>query len=116
MQKYYIAEGLASGHCVCVIDEHAEDFMQDVMWYPRSSSTPTAEPTVTASSSSQESDGVAGGDFRDDEEELSQEDRKVKIAWRYENMKTFQTTVSAPSSYVHILSVFLRKSPHRICS
>lgn len=101
VQRYFIAEGLACGHRMCIIDDFAKDFMQDVMWVPRSSSAPSAETDGSASSSVKEGDGMTGGDLKEDEE-LSQEDRKVKIAWRYENMKTFQTTVLASSSYVNI--------------
>ena len=82
VQKYFIAEGLACGHRVCIIDDSAQDFVQDVMWFPRSSSATIGEAAGTASYSVKEGDDMDRGDFKEDEEELSQEDRKVKIAWR----------------------------------
>ncbi|KAJ3545065.1 hypothetical protein NMY22_g2573 [Coprinellus aureogranulatus] len=107
VQKYFIAEGLACGHCVCVVDEDAEAFIQDIMWYARSTSGTATEVCPT-----QDTGGVAGGDFKDDEEEVSPEDRKVKIAWRYENMKNFQTTIATPPStsadYCHVFDLTSR--------
>lgn len=100
VQKYYVAEGLACGHRVCVIDAFAEDFLKDLMWYPKTS-TLTAAPSVTTV----QTENTLGGDLEDDEDRLAETDRKVKIAWRYEQMKTFQTTVAAPSSYVDFRSV-----------
>lgn len=36
----------------------------------------------------------------EEDEKAGQYDDKIKIAWRYEQMKKFQTTVSSSTSYV----------------
>ncbi|KAF8167916.1 Elongator complex protein 4 [Crassisporium funariophilum] len=78
IQKYFTAQGLASGHRVCVIGQDAELFVRDIMWFPKTSGQK-----------------AAAGDS-DDDEKVDQS-HKVKIAWRYENMKRFKTTVGATS-------------------
>ncbi|KAJ7462667.1 Elongator complex protein 4 [Mycena galericulata] len=67
VQKYFVAQGLAAGEKVCVVASAA--WVGECMWMP-----PTAA---------------------DDEEELAGSEDKIKIAWRYESMKPFQTTVGA---------------------
>ncbi|KAF5377686.1 hypothetical protein D9615_005236 [Tricholomella constricta] len=82
VQKYFIAQGLNCRHRLCVIDDNAEAFVKDIMWVARGRSGAAPEPTV-------------------DEVEMKagpQEDGQIKIAWRYEQMKPFQTTVSTSSS------------------
>ena len=78
VQKYYVAQGLASGHTVVVVDDDARGFVEECMWTPG----PSASTQTTAA---------------DDEEDESSKrhDTAIKIAWRYESMKQFQTTVSA---------------------
>ncbi|KAJ3493718.1 hypothetical protein NLJ89_g10954 [Agrocybe chaxingu] len=81
VQKYFLAQGLANGHRICLVGQDPESFVKDVMWFPKpQSATPSA------------------GDS--EEEEKGGESQKVKIAWRYENMKQFKTTVGNSSSYV----------------
>ncbi|KAG5648124.1 hypothetical protein DXG03_006078 [Asterophora parasitica] len=82
VQKYFIAQGLSCRHRLCVIDDNAEAFVKDIMWIPRARTGAVPELTVD----------------EDEEKPGSQEDQKIKIAWRYEQMKPFQTTVAAPSS------------------
>ncbi|KAH0590507.1 hypothetical protein H2248_000654 [Termitomyces sp. 'cryptogamus'] len=79
VQKYFIAQGLVSQHSLLILDDNAESFMRDIMWSPsgRGSTTP---------------------DQDEDEKIGQQEDQKIKIAWRYEKMKPFQTTVPVSSS------------------
>ena len=77
VQKYYASEGLASGHRVCIIDSNPEAFINDAMWFPKSMQQ-KEEPKGAAS----------------DEEDSGSSNDKVKIAWRYEQMKQFQTTVN----------------------
>jgi len=36
----------------------------------------------------------------EEDEKANQQDEKIKIAWRYEQMKQFQTTVPSSNSYV----------------
>ncbi|PCH33810.1 PAXNEB-domain-containing protein [Wolfiporia cocos MD-104 SS10] len=78
VQKYFVAQGLACGQNVCVVDDNADDFLAGCMWMPGSA------PTAT--------------DVADEEDDKAQDsDAKIKIAWRYEQMKQFQTTVPASS-------------------
>ncbi|KAI0080118.1 PAXNEB-domain-containing protein [Panus rudis PR-1116 ss-1] len=91
VQKYFIAQGIASGQKVVVVDDEARGFVGECMWMPGSSSLSSSQ------NQSQPSPGV-----KDDEEEedasSKEHDTKIKIAWRYEQMKQFQTTVSSASS------------------
>lgn len=79
--KYFTAQGLVSHHRLFIVDDNAEAFTRDIMWSPpgRSNITP---------------------DKDEDEKIGQQEDQKIKIAWRYGQMKPFQTTVHASSSTV----------------
>ena len=77
VQKYVIAQGIACGQRVCIIDDEAKDLVKECMWMPGSVST-SAE----------------------DDEESPRYDEKIKIAWRYEQMKKFETTVSS-TTYVY---------------
>lgn len=91
VQKYFVAQGLSAGHQLCIIDDNAEEFVKDIMWIPQNRST---APTPSL-----------GGE--DEENPGNPEDQKIKIAWRYEKMKPFQTTVSAAPLHVSYLTVFL---------
>ncbi|KIJ68240.1 hypothetical protein HYDPIDRAFT_81444 [Hydnomerulius pinastri MD-312] len=83
VQKYFVAQGLACGQKVCIIDDDAASFVKECMWIPSSSSnTPAPTPPVND----------------EDEENAAQSEDKIKIAWRYEQMKTFQTTVTSSNS------------------
>lgn len=81
VQKYFVAQGIASGHKVCIVHEDALSFAKECMWTPTSSSN---DPIAML-----------------DEGETVQSREKIKIAWRYEQMKKFETTVS--SLYVPVL-------------
>ncbi|KAH6917199.1 Elongator complex protein 4 [Coprinopsis sp. MPI-PUGE-AT-0042] len=91
IQKYYASEGLASGHHVCVIDSDPEAFIQDAMWYPKSMLQQKEDLKAVAT----------------DEEEDGPSNEKVKIAWRYEQMKQFQTTVNDQTSddFCHVFDL-----------
>jgi hypothetical protein len=43
----------------------------------------------------------------EDEEEEPQLDQKIKIAWRYDQMKKFQTTVSSSTPYVSLSTCWM---------
>ena len=74
VQKYFISQGLASGQQLCVVHDQPREFVEGCMW----------TPAFAASSMT----------VADDEEDKPQgQDSKIKIAWRYEQMKQFQTTV-----------------------
>lgn len=90
VQKYFVAEGLACGHRLVVVDSDPEDFVRDIMWYPKSYMTPKSK-----------NDGESADS--DDEEQTKGQDQKIKIAWRYEQMKQFQTSVKSPSLYVSLI-------------
>lgn len=80
VQKYFISQGLASGQDVCVIHDQAREFVEGCMWLPG---------------------GAAPAAADDEQEEKPQgDDAKIKIAWRYEQMKQFQTTVASSNQYV----------------
>ncbi|KAG1755089.1 PAXNEB-domain-containing protein [Suillus paluster] len=82
VQKYFVAQGLASGQKVCIIHDEPLRFARECIWMPGST------PSTPAQSSTAEDA---------DDERASQHDDKIKIAWRYEQMKKFQTTVSSNS-------------------
>ncbi|KAF8481217.1 Elongator complex protein 4 [Russula ochroleuca] len=76
VQKYFVSQGLASGQKVCVIDSNPRQFVSECMW----SSNGVLSPSVTTEV---------------EDKEDGNETTKVEIAWRYEHLKPFQTTVSA---------------------
>lgn len=83
VQKYFIAQGLACGQDVVVVDDSGKAFVEECLWLP-------GAPAISAKP------------IEDDEDEkASQHDDKIKIAWRYEQMKKFQTTISTSSLYVN---------------
>ncbi|KAH9847368.1 PAXNEB-domain-containing protein [Lenzites betulinus] len=85
--KYAVAQGLVSGQRVCVVGARAEAFLGECMWVPGSAAqTQSASPAGPST-------------FADDaeDEKASEHDTKIKIAWRYEQMKQFQTTVPTSS-------------------
>lgn len=87
IQKYFISQGLACGQKICIVDEDADAFLAECMWTP---SAPAHG--VGPSTAPEKEDG--------DEGKAGEEDAKIKIAWRYEQMKQFQTTVPASNQYV----------------
>lgn len=82
VQKYFVAQGLASGQKVCIIHDEPLRFAREGIWMAGST------PSTPAQASTAEDA---------DDEKASQHDDKIKIAWRYEQMKKFQTTVSSNS-------------------
>ncbi|KAF9270412.1 PAXNEB-domain-containing protein [Marasmius fiardii PR-910] len=73
VQKYFVAQGFVSTQEILLIDENPLEFAKGCMWVSKSNSG-------------------------EDEEERS--DEKIKIAWRYENMKQFQTTIGHSIPYM----------------
>lgn len=86
VQKYFVAQGLASGQNVWIVSECARDFLEGCMWLPASDTAAPAAALLTAA--------------EEEEETAKDHDTKIKIAWRYEQMKQFQTTVSSSTQYV----------------
>lgn len=80
--KYFVAQGLACGQRVCVVSADSQNFLEQCMWLPKSTT-----------------DGVHAG--ADDEDQIGRDD-KIKIAWRYEQMKQFQTTVTSSNANAYV--------------
>jgi len=74
VQKYFVAQGIASGHKVCIVGDDALSFAKECMWMPPSNSS---DPMPAL-----------------DEDDVVQSGGKIKIAWRYEQMRKFETTVT----------------------
>ncbi|KZO96013.1 hypothetical protein CALVIDRAFT_598707 [Calocera viscosa TUFC12733] len=83
IQKYFIAQGIRSGQDVCLIGEADEidEILNGCMWVPPEDDNISGRPD---SLTDDERDEAASG--------------AVKIAWRYEGMKQFSTTVSHNAS------------------
>ena len=73
VHNYFLAQGLAVGHDIVLIDEEPLRVFDECMWTPVSF--------------------VAEQDKK--ELEADQHEEKIKIAWRYETMKQFQTTIES---------------------
>ena len=73
VHNYFLAQGLAVGHNIVLVDEEPLRVFDECMWTP--------------------APFVAEQDRR--ELEADQHEEKIKIAWRYETMKQFQTTVES---------------------
>lgn len=91
VQKYCISQGVASAHHVHVFDCEPKDLVASCMW------------TLEAESMA----NVGHTPSNEDDESASMDD-KVKIAWRYERMDKFKTTVSSASSIKYVVSVQLK--------
>lgn len=96
VHNYFLAQGLAVGHNIILVDEDPLRVFDECMWTP-------ASFTV-------EEDKM--------EPEAVQQEEKIKIAWRYEAMKQFQTTVESNqyvvSQFWPIGFVFLRLTDNQI--
>ncbi|KIK71219.1 hypothetical protein GYMLUDRAFT_149590 [Collybiopsis luxurians FD-317 M1] len=79
VQKIFVSQGLACKQDVLVVgnNQDALDWVKNCMWFHSSASPEEAR----------------------EDQKPPDEDQKIKIAWRYEQMKQFQTTV-ASASYV----------------
>ncbi|KAF8591438.1 PAXNEB-domain-containing protein [Ramaria rubella] len=95
VQRYFIAQGIASGQNVCILNDSAADLASRCMWMP------------DIGFSSQESPG-SQRKCGDDGDEIS----SIKIAWRYESMRQFQTSIddveSIENAYHHPLDLMCR--------
>lgn len=95
VHKYFIAQGLSSGHKLCIVDDTAEEIVRDIMWTPKTWDLAN-NPVGTGDDETPEQGG----------------EQKIKIAWRYEQMKQFQTTVSESlSPHVSHTNIFSLKPP-----
>lgn len=76
VSKYFVAQGLAADHTLAIVS--SADWVKECMWIPGKT--------------------IASGTNHDDDDPDENETTKVKIAWRYESMGQFQTTVSNNTS------------------
>ena len=78
ISRYFVSQGLASDQAVCLVEDDSNVFLEGCMWFPG-----------TGRSKNELDNEVA----QLEEQEGSHKDEKVKIAWRYEKMEQFRTTV-----------------------
>lgn len=90
VQKYFIAQGLASGQDLYIVDVNASTFIRDIMWTPRGTHTESGSLPLSHLEAEEKVDGAVS----------QEDDQKIRIAWRYEQMKQFQTTIASSSPYV----------------
>ena len=88
IQKYFIAQGIASSQRVCVFGDSGQglDVIRQCMWL----SGPQALP---------------GTEDKDDKKTLMNE---KKIAWRYKHLGSFRTTVEASSSIESVYRLIIK--------
>ena len=81
IQKYFIAQGIASSQHVCVISDPGRgiDFVRQCMWLLNSQALSNTE------------------DKNDDHDKPTRSNH-TKIAWRYENLGNFKTTIESSNS------------------
>lgn len=95
VQKYFVSQGIACGQQVCIVDDDGLLLARGCMWTSVGSSA--SSPPVN----NDEDDGKS-----------AQSDERIKIAWRYEKMKMFQTTVpscnSSKDDYCHTFDLSSR--------
>ncbi|KAI8980665.1 PAXNEB-domain-containing protein [Trametes punicea] len=94
--KYFAAQGLACGQRVCVVDSRSQSFLAECMWMPGSNSNSSGVSASAQPASPAVPSQVTAAEDEEDQR-ASEHDTKIKIAWRYEQMKQFQTTVPSPS-------------------
>lgn len=77
VSRYYIAQGLSSEQDLLVVDDKPSRLVEGCMWHA-GFAAPQASET---------------GEEKDLDDSKQDEEGGVKIAWRYEQMKQFRTTV-----------------------
>lgn len=77
ISRYFIAQGLSSEHRLLVCDSQPDRLVSGCMWYP----------------GTKNNNVMHGPEDSRDEANAETTGDKVKIAWRYEQMKQFKTTV-----------------------
>lgn len=100
MARYYIAQGLALGQDVLVIgggdQEDLNELVKGCMWIEESAK----KVAVAAANAKDPADGNLDGDDSDGEGLAPGLDdgNRTRIAWRYDKMKKFETSVSSRSA------------------
>ncbi|KAL1738802.1 Elongator complex protein 4 [Schizophyllum fasciatum] len=79
VSKYFVSQGLVHGHTIYVVGDESEEWVKDCVWTREA--TPAFPGSLANTSADESSDAPAGPED------------KIKIAWRYEQMKPFQTSV-----------------------
>jgi elongator complex protein 4 len=98
--KYAIAQGLASGQKVIVVDGQPDQIVRECMWLPKIGASVGGEVAEKSKYKGEDEDkGEEGGEGEQD---------KIKIAWRYEGMKQFRTTVDDERTSVCEFVLILR--------
>jgi elongator complex protein 4 len=75
VQRHFVTQGIASRQGVCILDDSAIEFASGCVWMSSTDSSTQGPQEVDETTT--ENEGAPG----------------VKIAWRYEHMKKFQTSV-----------------------
>ncbi|KAL1713647.1 Elongator complex protein 4 [Schizophyllum commune] len=81
--KYFVSQGLAHGHTIYVLGDEGEDWVKECVWTRDATSS---FPSTPSNATTEEGEPPAASDD------------KIKIAWRYEQMKPFQTSVSTSAN------------------
>ena len=79
VQRHFVAQGIASAQSVCILDDSAIKIASSCMWMP--STGASLQSSQEVEEAMPENGGLG-----------------VKIAWRYESMKKFQTSVDYTGS------------------
>lgn len=77
VSRYFIAQGLSSAQRVLVCSDHPSRLASGCMWHPGTARNQAQSPA----------------EYEEKDESVDNGDNKVKIAWRYEQLKQFKTTV-----------------------
>jgi elongator complex protein 4 len=80
--RYFIAQGLSSSQRVLVCSDQPSRLVSGCMWHPGTVHNHALDPN----------------EHEEKDESLTNEDNKIKIAWRYEQLKPFKTTVNDSDS------------------
>lgn len=91
--RYFVAQGLALQQQVCVVDDNSQEFLDGCMWIPGVGQNAPTSPPSSNIASSPTSGEIDASESAVELSEVTDADSKVTIAWRYEKMKQFQTTV-----------------------
>ena len=83
VSRYYVSQGLATDQAVCLVEDNPNVFLEACMWLPGASRSKSELGHETTQL---------------EEHEESHKGEEVKIAWRYEKMEQFRTTVDHDSS------------------
>lgn len=84
LQRYVVAQGISLGQSVHVVSDSSKSFVEGCMWRAGSKDIENLPPSSTTNTGEPE-EPLGPGD-------------NIKIAWRYEKMQQFQTSVPSSSA------------------